>query len=190
MIGRLLRRLRMQRAQMALETILVFPAWFLTVTLFFNMIFYMGSMMIAQAELDRVANETAAFGCMATPIQSSGLMSGLGIQNMQVNAMSADPSNPQNLNYDPSTGAFRPFDWTQYVDQSTGLMLAPQPGVTKSANCLGNTSSRQLSPGVEPVASGQYIFLQMTYKQSLWLFGSINVTRNALVSSQRLEGEH
>lgn len=173
--SRLRSRLRGERGQAGLEGIIVFPIWLVVTTLFINLLFFLSSAMLVQANVNRAALQAAGLGCVTTGGSNSLTTElkdkrGLGIapDSVRVRAgtlNTAPPGPGEASNY--------------YVTNSRTFIDAN--GTMQSG--LADATCTQ----PDAVLNGGYIFLQVTYKQNLWLFGSREVSRNALVISNALQ---
>ena len=93
---------------------------------------------------------------------------GLGMHSVQV--LAASPAVAPPRAGDPSV-AYYNFDRSSVVDGDGNMV----PGA-RNALC----SARDAIP------NGAWIYLQVRYKQNLWIFGQRDVTREALVISHNL----
>jgi uncharacterized membrane protein len=178
LLARVRARARREEGQAALEALIVFPIWIIVLTLFVNLLLFLGSAMLLQANVDRAAFEAAALGGVTQG--STGVyeqlrsLNGLGVKNVQVSAcyLPGAPGPGVNNGYYTVHGStFSGAAGTPCVGGSGGSL--------PTALCSANTT--------DCVPDGDYIFIEVTYQQDLWLFSSRTVRREALVISHSFQ---
>lgn len=171
----MIQRLRKtERGQVALEMICVMFVWLLCTSMFFNLLFYLGSTMLIDSTLNKAATQIGAFGCVPerTEFYSANIR-GLGATNVNVAA--------KQINNEASASV---RDETYYTNSGGKIesFATDANGVLKGQLISNCTSSFQR----DTVPHGRYIWVQMRYTQNLWLFGVHDVHRDVLVVSSGL----
>jgi hypothetical protein len=172
--ARLLRRLRRQRGQAGLEGIATFAIWLIVTSVFFNMVFFLGSAMLVQSNVNRAALQAASVGCL--PSSAAGQLESLrhlGIHDLQVLAETPTQASSR-TNMPPAAGDAS----TSYYEP--GNLPATMP-YSAACGAAGNMSANM-------VPSGGWIRVRASYQQNLWIFGTREVQRSALVISHSQEG--
>jgi hypothetical protein len=168
-----LRRRRRQRGQVALETLVVLVPWLVVTTMFFNLFYFMGSAMLAQSIVNRMAMQISALGCTTPAIMNQvSDEDRLGISNVQAHAVFVNtPTTGNGAGFLPST--------VFSSGQINGDGAVPF--------CV---DAAQLASGNQPpkVAAGDYIIVYVSYTQNLALFRGINSAHSAVVVSNDLQG--
>lgn len=200
----LLKVLRRNRGQVALETLIVFVPWFLMTMMFFNLVFLLGSQMLRQAQIDRLALETAALGCLYRPAadNAGGFTAdptasgpGLGASKMTIYAATPELRLGDQGTGDRSDGSvFTSFNRSSYVNADG----TPKSSTTRDATCQLDTTPGRAGlpkPGWTPVESGRFIYIAGIYDQDLLALdliipgGKPRIVRSALVVSHYQQGE-
>lgn len=195
-------KLRRTRGQAALEMISVFLVWFLTTTMFVNLMLYFSSVMLIDSALNRAALQASSYGCLyvggGPGISGSTGVAGyfqslqhLGVRAVSVNAytVSWDGENPARP-ADPAHGG--PSSYYSYWQGSNSPLTVAKAGGSSvvTADCSASSpTDATYEPGVGgPVPSGGYIVVRVHYTQDLWLFGTQTINRWAVVVSHSLQG--
>lgn len=175
------------QGQVALETFIVFIPWFVVTFMFFNLLFLLGSLMLNQATVNRGAQQVAAMGCLPDNLRTElESRAGLGMHDVKVEAIAPNP--------DARGKAITDWNRSRYLDSNGDIVN--NPSVSRMIPNCSQTAETGTAPNTVP--SGNFIFLQAHYKQSLALLlpvalagGSdeIDVHRSALTVSNALEGE-
>jgi hypothetical protein len=171
MIANTLRRLRRNNGQVGLEMLCVLFAWLIAATMMVNLLFYFGSAMLMQSTVNRAALQAGALGCATTGadavVDYNRSVSGLGVGSVQIVARSPGRASGNN----------NPFDDNYWVPNMNGMFAANGDLVGgDNASCSARNA----------LGSGRYIIVQVRYRQHLWLFGSVEVRRDASVISHNL----
>lgn len=173
---------RSQRGQVALETLIVLAPWLIMIALFFNLLFMLATLMLNQATVNRGAQQAASLGCLPVQLQEDlTSRSGLGMHDVRLIALTPQVNLGQQV---------VEWDRDRYLNEN-GEAVA-RPGV---ARYLPDCSRPNRN-----VESGNYIFVQASYKQRLWVLGglaamglidgdSVELRTEALTVSNSLEGE-
>jgi len=169
----MLRRLRAgQTGQAALETFIVFAAWFVLTMLVLNLMFIIASLMLNQSTVTRGSQQVASLGCLPTGVaEEIADRATFGTEDVEVRAAYVSPS------------ADGTFDRDSVFDDQ-GRVRA---GAARVPECK-SSSDRRYAP------SGSYVLVQASYKQRVVLLeylgipATFSVTRNALSVSNALEG--
>ncbi len=175
-----LARLRRECGQVALETLVVLTCWLLATFFVMNLFIYFGSAMLVQAQVNRLALQAGADGCLVQPSAASltDEVSGMGVKVLSVQAAS-----PNSVS-------------ASVLDQSQGARSIEQP-----SDVFSSTRDRHGNPYLQPglqnaicppkrfdtVPAGHYITVVVRYQQTLWwasLFGHPTVERSATALSQ------
>jgi hypothetical protein len=175
---KLINILRRQRGQVALEAIIVFPIWLVVTTLFINLMLFLGSAMIVQSNVDRAALQAGAFGCVSPQITNQlAHINGFGVElgSVQVYARTLAQHPPQPG--DDNTTYYQ-FHRSDFVDTHGNAL--PPDGIIDNADCPSGL--------YDTVPSGGWIWIQVSYTQRLWVFGTRTVHQEALVVSHNLQG--
>lgn len=174
--------MRRERGQVALETMIVLVPWLIVSTMFFNLLFLLASMMLNQATVNRGAQQAAALSCLPAELERDlESRSGLGLHGMRVVALTPQTRPGQQVT-----------EWNRadYFDDQ-GQAVA-RPGVARYLDDCSSADAR--------VESGNYILVQASYEQRLWVLGglemlglvdddSVRIRTQALTVSNALEGE-
>jgi hypothetical protein len=181
-------KLRRQDGQVALETMIVLIPWLIVSTIFFNLLFLLASMMLNQSTINRGVQQTASLGCMPAQLRSDlESRTGLGLHDLRLVALTPQVNQGQRITV---------WDRANYFD-SDGEAVA-RPGVARYLPDCSDPNGTGTAPG--NVESGNYVLVQATYKQRLWVLGglqmlgltdddSIELKTEALAVSNALEGE-
>ena len=179
-LSRIRRRVRGERGQAALEALIVFPIWIIVLTLFVNLLLFLGSAMLMQANVDRAAFQASALGCVtvgAGGVQTQLLgRSGFGVHNVTVAARYLAAPGAPAVGTD---NGYYTVTKTDFVDSSGNIL--PATGRLEDATAINANTT-------DCVPDGDWIFIQVTYQQNLWLFGQRTVRSDALVISHSLQG--
>lgn len=170
------RLLRRNHGQIALEMFAVCTAWVASIVLFGNMVFLLGNAMIFQTQLNRVAMQAAAQGCLSS--QSIASITSTGAFLVPTNQILITARTPE------SESVGQPFDRNDVAD-SSGEPVAPTSLNDATCDGLGGGPNAR-----DVVPNGHYIWVHIEYKQHFFLMPSAWFKRNALVVSNSLnEGD-
>jgi Flp pilus assembly protein TadG len=176
-----------ERGQAALEFLAVFPVWIIVLTLFVNLLLYLGSAMILQSNVDRAAFEAAAQG--GVTIGNGGVVtqlqgvSGYGVHDVVVRACylpgAPAPGNDDGY-YTQSASTFAACDNNDFTAGAcAATSVSTTTGGPRCAFCPSGT--------IDCVPDGDYIFIEITYQQTLWLLSDHTIHREALVVSNSFQ---
>lgn len=168
----LIRQIRRRQGQVALEMFVVIIAWVASVVLFGNMFFLLGNAMLFQTQLDRIALQAAAAGCLTTQSESSiTATSAFLVPTNEILITARTPPTEQ------VGEAFNRND----VAGANGEPYAPSTLNDATCSGLGGGANAR-----DVVPNGHYIWVHLEYKQHFFLMGSVWFKRNALVVSNSL----
>jgi hypothetical protein len=179
------KRIQNNSGQIALETLIVLLPWFVVAVMFFNLLFFLGSLMLTQSTVNRSALQIAAIGCVPNDLRSEiQSRSGLGITNINVVALSPRPL----------ANGRADLNWVRdnHLDNQGNATI--NSFNNRVPNCqLDPQTSRPRSV----IPSGSYIYVQASYQQrlivlaplaALGMSDTVDVHRSALTVSTALEG--
>jgi hypothetical protein len=171
----LLNRLRQRSGQVALEVFAVAAAWIFVVILFFNIMLVVSSMMLVQANVNRITVQTGALGCFPAEQFQDDLSNTLN----QFGVFGSLASGEYDL---------RVRQWPAKSEGSSLLTSTPV-GATDVPPCqVRNPGS--IGTGERYASSGAYISVELRYQQRIVFFlPDQEVLRTASTISSRLEPE-
>jgi hypothetical protein len=161
-LHRLHQRLRKQRGLVALEFLAVFGAWLLSIAFLLDMALVLGNGAAMQAAVNRAAVLASAEGCVS-----------------QENAASLP-----GLNAIEVSGVRLQAVWVK--SSASGFDANARAGAVAAIDSGGNTAACSPSVangGADVVPQANYMFLDLEYNQTLWLFPSIHIRKTALAIS-------
>lgn len=148
-------RLRDQSGLAALEFLLVVGVWMMSLAFLFNVALLLGNGMVMQAEVNRLALQASAQGCVSA--ESEAVVEGLtNLLARDISVASASSDRVANGDFDRGAAL-------DMIDAGEGSAACPRFGVTRDA-----------------VAEGDYILIDLRYSQKLLMFPSIEVEKTAL----------
>ena len=184
--SQILRALRRRKGQASLEVLAAFVPWLLVTFLYLNLVFFFGSLMIVQAEVNRTALQASTAGCVSEgTIEDLENSTGLGAAQVSAYAVTTQQGAGQAAQSEPWGGRGNPGDpfnpgqpaKSKYIDPGSGL---PVPGETRDIICSNDDSTL--------VEGGHVIYVVVEYDQQLILLGDQHIVRSATIISQQREG--